>query len=416
MSELDDSFVVRGSRRNLPQLHVEQEDFTPASLRNRKESSTPDTERTYTLPVDGTPIFPSTPNPKCPPSQRPVKKTCSPTLQDLKEGRVELDKDGSHDTKDSGYSGWKYSASVAKKNLRFEGDGNPNGSYIDGEKAGNSVLWDSFTSPVLDIKKKLYGKPSFLDSPIKKKKLQPQQLLAGIVLLVMISSICFAILIGVTHLATTKQELDGKRKAVWYGTEKKLENLKAQGKLLDRDLLDADGTILGGKRASIQYALETMEESLPDHRLASLTKQSAKASDHMDVYDLLSSIQSLQQIILATEDAEKQLLHKVSDLLADNEQIVVDDAGLFKDQAEGEVNENYAVAFEMEAERDPKILELPEQRDADSSITKSMDGKGIDIKAPKTEPRSSGVPKVKRQTGNERFTRKKTDSDFRFNG
>jgi len=308
----EDSFVLVGGRKQLPKLHLETEDTNTSTLRARRscsQASTPDCKnQTYSIQVSpgGTPAKTSTQY------VRRNKGAPSPTLHDLKEGRL--------GTEDSGYSGWKDSAG-AKKQLSFDPYNNPEGSYLDSKGSPISSVWDSFTTPVLDFKKKLQGRQSFLDdSPTRARKVQPQQLLAGIIVVVMLSSICFAVLVGVTHF-NNFTSLDGKRRSIMFGTEKKLETLREAGQLLDRDMVDESGELLGGKRAAIQYAYETSDEYLGgamdkvNPKSASLTRNRAKALNHLDVLELAESVEKLKEMMVAEQMLGNSILDQVSQVL-----------------------------------------------------------------------------------------------------
>jgi len=300
--DANDSFVVVGGRKSLPQVHVENEDKS-GNLRFRREcstSSSPSASRSP--PADQqstrTPSY-GTPKTITCYTDRRSKTRPSPTLKDLKEGRVEVD--------DSGYSGWRESSNVKKK-LRYD-PGSIREEKSANHSNGDDSFWDQVSSPVLDMKKKLQGRPSFLDEG-RKSWIQPQHILAGIIMLIIISSLGFAILIGYKHFSEDPNYFNnGKMRSIRYGTEKRLETLRSQGKLIDRDLLDESGDILGGKRASIQYAYELKDgedavknTNLGDPSLRSWgrpisSRRIIQAATHLDLFELAESIDILSKAL-----------------------------------------------------------------------------------------------------------------------
>jgi len=225
----EESFVLVGDR--FPQVHVEQEEGKGKLRYRTSQSSTPIADRTYTVRQGGP----------------------SPTLKDLAEGRVEVGVD-------SGYGGGFRNSSNVKKRLDYAS--NPNGSYIE-EKVGSPAqpsLWETVSSPVLDLSKKIQGRQSFLDEG-RQKQVHHHHMLAGIVLIVVVSSLGFALLISYNHFSDLQNaSLNGKMKSIKYGSEQRMASLKQQGKILSRELRDESGVSLGGKRAAIQYAYDTQVE------------------------------------------------------------------------------------------------------------------------------------------------------------
>jgi len=318
----DDSFVLVGGRKNLPKLHVVNEENNNVSLRHRASTSTPDSEHDYSLRSLGTPAN-RTPVHSSPVSLTRIKIGASPSLDDLKQGVW-----GSRDSgygpggRDTGYGpDGRSDSQTARKNLKFDS------TYV-----LETSLWESFSTPIFNLKAKLKGRQSFLDESPRpfSKNVQPQHILAGVVLLVMLSSICFGVFIGLNQFGD--QLANGKLKSIKYGTERKLEKLKEAGKLLDRDIVDEKGLPLGGKRASIQYAFENdvkvddavvagaapkpsvAPEAAPRQGAASLTKEKAKASDHLDLVELSESIDKLMRLMEGREAREQELLERAKEV------------------------------------------------------------------------------------------------------
>jgi len=231
MSATDESYVLVGGRKSFSEVHVEHE-AAKGNLRYRSsQSGTPQADRTYTARQGGP----------------------SPTLKDLAEGRVEVGID-------SGYGGGFRNTSTVKKRLDYAS--NPDGSYIE-ERVGSPVqpsLWETVSSPVLDLSKKIQGRQSFLDAG-RQKHVQHHHMLAGIVLIVVVSSLGFALLISYNHFSDIQNAtLNGKMKSIKFGSEQRMASLKQQGRILSRELRDETGASLGGKRAAIQYAYDSQVE------------------------------------------------------------------------------------------------------------------------------------------------------------
>jgi len=253
MASSSDTYVLVGERRKagVAEEICPQEADSPGLRQRNSQSCTPQFNRTQNVQQSG----------------------ASPTLKDLVEGRVEVGLD-------SGYAGSLKGPSLVKKKLDYDPYGNPNGSYLDG--MGNSSansdlvgspatpsLWETLSSPVLDLGKRIQGRQSFLDEGRRHKKVQHHHMLAGIVLIVVMSSLGFALLLTYNHFNNLKSgNLNGKMKSIKYGSEKRMASLKHQGRVLSRELRDETGVNLGGKRASLQFAFdsqvprEEVEESL----------------------------------------------------------------------------------------------------------------------------------------------------------
>ena len=130
----------------------------------------------------------------------------------------------------------------------------------------NTSVWDTMvSSPVQNLRQKLRGRPSYLDEGRSRGwKIQPQQILACLIFLVILISIGFAFLISYKHFNSevrNKDPLNGKHRAIQFGRagsgntqeggdlENKLNDLsneRANMKVSELDLnilLDDDVTI-----------------------------------------------------------------------------------------------------------------------------------------------------------------------------
>jgi len=121
----------------------------------------------------------------------------------------------------------------------------------------STTLWDSFTSPIVDLKSKLQGKArqSFVEERPRlkiKNMLNVDTLVTGGLVLVMVSSILCSVFIGFNP----KAQLNGKMKSIQFGSERRNLALKRENRLIDYDIMDSEGNILGGKRAAIQFAFD----------------------------------------------------------------------------------------------------------------------------------------------------------------
>lgn len=149
---------------------------------------------------------------------------------------------------DSGFSGgWNQTASSTSSRLEDP-------SFKD-HSSSSSNLWDSFASPVLNIKKKIAGRSSFIEEPIK-FQVDPQNVVTGILLMVVLSSVCFSLFVGVNL-----NNLNGKLSSVKFGAERRILNLKINEQIIDYDIKDESGNVLGGKKAAIQFAYNKLAKA-----------------------------------------------------------------------------------------------------------------------------------------------------------
>jgi len=294
--------VVVGSRKNLPQIFVEDVD-EKGSLRYRRDgstgsrsspgstevsgmdTSTPESYRnalnvTYTVRKK-TPSY-GTPGSYCPASytdayvpplslakgkhhftapggsslgmDTPLERS---TPQDKLDHGVEVDS-GYHGA-DSGYQGLIHSGRTDRSSGQkssYEPFSNPDGSYV------NTSIWETISSPVVDLRKKWRSRPSFVDERSSGPwfRAQPQQILGGLVIIVMIASLGFAVLTYQRHLKHRQAtDVNEKYKSIHYGTVKRKERLEEEGRVMN-EIRDEMGNELGGKRAAIQYHHDLKEK------------------------------------------------------------------------------------------------------------------------------------------------------------
>ena len=89
-------------------------------------------------------------------------------------------------------------------------------------------MWDTLVaSPVQNLRQKLRGRPSYLDeSHSRSWKIQPQQVLACLIFLVILTSVGFAFLISYKHFITQerKEDMNGKNKSIEFGKKGKVQD------------------------------------------------------------------------------------------------------------------------------------------------------------------------------------------------
>jgi len=163
---------------------------------------------------------------------------------------------------DSGYGngGSEHHSGMSKRSSLFD---NPEGSYV-----LNSSIWELF-SPVRDLKRKWKGRPSYLDDykGVDKFSFDPQQLLGCLMLMVISASVGFTVLISVRHIDETNMyEINSKYKSIEFGSQKLIDKLRKEGRLLE-GVKDENGNKLGGKKAAIQFSYDQGAKSLGDEIL-----------------------------------------------------------------------------------------------------------------------------------------------------
>eukprot|EP00088_Acartia_fossae_P002667 TRINITY_DN110_c0_g1_i3.p1 TRINITY_DN110_c0_g1~~TRINITY_DN110_c0_g1_i3.p1 ORF type:complete len:414 (-),score=110.85 TRINITY_DN110_c0_g1_i3:132-1373(-) len=214
---MDSTFVVTGGRKNLkkhgkaffmPEVHVENEE----GVRKRSSSI----------------IKHSTPYQSSPVDKEPLSTTV-----------------------DSGFEDWSLASST-----RYDSNNNSIRSEKSTYKTPKAKpveesLWESFITPIADLRHHLRGRQTFVDHKVK-IKFNVETLVTVCLGIVMFSSIVFSVYMGTSFIAPT----NGKLRSIKYGTNKRLENLRKDGRIIDYDIKDEFGNVLGGKRAAIQYAYD----------------------------------------------------------------------------------------------------------------------------------------------------------------
>jgi len=154
---------------------------------------------------------------------------------------------------DSGYGngGSEDHSGLSKRSSLFDPFPNPEGSYV-----SNSSIWEMF-SPVRDLKKKWKGRPSYLDDckGVDKFSFDPQQLLSCLILMVISASVGFTIISFRNMDGTYMDEINSKYKSIEFGSQKLIDKLREDGRLLE-GVRDEDGNMLGGKKAAIQFSYD----------------------------------------------------------------------------------------------------------------------------------------------------------------
>jgi len=156
---------------------------------------------------------------------------------------------------DSGYQDWSASSS------RYEDVSTTYASVASSRNlsAEDSSLWESIASPVMELKKQFKSRPTFVEER-PKIKFSVENLVKVVMFVVLFSSIGFSLFVGML----TETSINGKLKAVKYGTEKKILALKNESRIIDFDIKDEFGNVLGGKKAAIQFAYDMMQKANKD--------------------------------------------------------------------------------------------------------------------------------------------------------
>jgi len=163
----------------------------------------------------------------------------------LKDKTPDLKRIITDDSIDSGY-GWNSLNSSSPQDSSLSGSASKN--------VFSPNLVDSLLSPILDIKTKMKGRPSFVDEPVLfrlKDLLTKEKVLAGLPTVIILSSIAFSIFVGLTGT-----NMNGKLSSIKYGTENSILKLQRELRIIDYDIMDENGIVLGGKHASIQFAYD----------------------------------------------------------------------------------------------------------------------------------------------------------------
>jgi len=156
-------------------------------------------------------------------------------------------------TADSGFDDWSINSSINSRCDSIRSDNTIfKTPYAPHAKPVES-FWESFATPIADLKHHFKGRQTFVDERVK-IKLNFETLVTVCLGVVMFSSIVFSVYMGTHYTRFSTQ--NGKYKSIEYGTNKRIQTLKEQGRIIDYDLKDELGNNLGGKRAAIQFAYE----------------------------------------------------------------------------------------------------------------------------------------------------------------
>jgi len=111
------------------------------------------------------------------------------------------------------------------------------------------------------------------------KKLGPQHILKGLVILVIIASFGFTFLTYSRHMrGADSPRLNEKYKSIEFGVVKRSIELEEKGKLI-KDIVDEEGNVLGGKKAAIQFGHDLkMKPEKQEDGLDSLLELEAQLS------------------------------------------------------------------------------------------------------------------------------------------
>jgi len=292
------SEVVVGARKNLPQIFVCEVD-EKGSLRRRQVSDTAEDKVKYVPGTSSTPHdanrYPQTygtfetvggsyvPSPpmdgSAPPvnPQNPLYLQVPPTPHHdsppRKKSRdeygfnsfgVNLGDSGFHD--DASYQ--EYQAN--NSSFRGYGKRSPLGG-VDGSSNSSSSsrswkrshgldgsVWTSISSPVEDLRRKMKGRASFTDENMPWIDVSKQQVIQGLCLFVVVTSIAFGLVGFARHFSSGPLEerfTHGKYRSIEAGLKMWKDRMEEEGRVLGANIMDREGNVLlGGKKASIQFA------------------------------------------------------------------------------------------------------------------------------------------------------------------
>jgi len=231
---------------------------------------------------------------------------------------------------------------------------------------------------VLNIKKKLSGRSSFIDEPIQ-FQVEPQNVVTGILVMVVLSSVCFSLFIGVN---INNVNGNGKLSSVKFGAERRILNLKINNQIIDYDIKDESGNILGGKRAAIQFAYNKKADALDTKTKSTLsTKNQGKraASDNSAEAPKIKKVETIVSDPVPAADAQNMNTLSIAELSKKIEELNF----LIKGGAAGPEQELNSVEVEMD-----RLMQR--KKDLVKKLQKSGKAKPQDLKAGKAE-RSAAV-------------------------
>jgi hypothetical protein len=173
---------------------------------------------------------------------------------------------------DSGFDDWSVASSSRCESIRSDYSAQSDSTYKTPHAKPVDSLWESFATPLADFKQHFKSRPSFVDDRVK-VKLNLETLITGCLGIVMFSSIVFSVYMG-THL-TGSNPGNGKYRSIEYGTNKRIQTLREEGRIIDYDIKDEFGNTLGGKKAAIQFAYEQKYGKEKVKREVNPTKESS---------------------------------------------------------------------------------------------------------------------------------------------
>jgi len=225
---MEQTFVVTGGQKHikkkkpffLPEVFVENEE----GMRHRSSSLV-----RHSTPYQNT-------------LKLPEVQSTSPKLKEKMET-----------TMDSGFDDWSIGSSRNDSSIHSIRSDYTNTTYKTPSAKPVDSLWESFASPLFELKGHFKSKPSFVDDKVK-IKLNLETLVTACLGVVMFSSIVFSVYVG-THTYSSSAT-NGKYRSIEFGVQKRIQTLREEGRIIDYDIKDENGNVLGGKRAAIQYAYE----------------------------------------------------------------------------------------------------------------------------------------------------------------
>jgi len=173
----------------------------------------------------------------------------------------------------------------------------PNQSYSNSESVANkSSLWETVSSPVLRMRNKFgrRGRPNFFeDERSHSWSVNPQQFLAWLVFVTILSSIGFAVLISLKHFSVEDESnsLNGKYQSLQFAVEK----INAVGDENDSIQANAD------ENARNPFFNEESEE-LPEPKVEVVTDS---------LFDVMNEIGQMSDLLLSEKIASEELGQKI---------------------------------------------------------------------------------------------------------
>jgi len=217
-------------------------------------------------------------------------------------------------TIDSGYEDWSINTSHSS---RCESVTSDTSFKTPSAKPVDDTLWESLVSPVVDLKRHFKSKQSFVDNRVK-FKINVEHLVTGILSLVLFSSIVFSVYMGTSIIPAQ----NGKLRSIKYGATKRMENLRAAGKIIENDIKDEAGNTLGGKKAAIQFAYNQNQEPVRAPKKTTLgqaprpkSKQNPKQNPKVEKKVVPANVEDAKPLKKATQQLGiAELSRKIDEL------------------------------------------------------------------------------------------------------